>query len=40
MTNILILLLAVLIGIPLGDKYYEMKQKWEQYKQEAWGVKE
>lgn len=36
MTNFLIFLLAVLIGIPLGDWYHDKKLEWEQWKRDNW----
>lgn len=36
MTNLLIFILSLIIGIPLGDWYYQKKCDWEDWKREAW----
>lgn len=37
MELMLIIILSVVIGVPLGDWYHEKREAWERYKREAWG---
>jgi len=37
MTNIKILVLSILIGIPLGNYISRKREEWETWKKETWG---